>query len=97
MNTNKNGGAWMPKQKRRNSSQDGAQSAGSRSAGTLDHVGDGLIDGLRRQLMSFIRRKLPFESQQGEFAESVTAEAFDRLLEAVSKGTDITNPPRVAI
>ena len=54
--------------------------------------GDGLVDGLRRELMCYVRRKLPFESQQAEFAESVTAEAFDRLLEAVSKGRGIANP-----
>lgn len=53
---------------------------------------DGLIEGLRRQLIRYVKRKLPFESERGEFAESVVAEAFDKLFESYRKGQNIREP-----
>ena len=53
---------------------------------------DGTIEGLRNGLIRHLQRKLPFVGQEDVFAESVTEEAFDQLIDAVSRGLSITNP-----
>lgn len=82
----------MPKQNQAPSAGLGAEPVETEWLQLWSMWEDGLIDGLRRELVRYVRAKLPFESERGEFAESVVAEAFDQLFESYHKGRNIREP-----
>ena len=50
---------------------------------------DGSVDGLRKKLIAYVRRKFPYASRGNEFAEDVVGEAFDSAVRVLSKGRTI--------
>ena len=82
----------MSKQNKTPRAETGAEPANTEWSHLWSMWEDGLIDGIHRELVRYVKRRLPFESQRGEFAERVVAEAFDQLFESTYKGKKIREP-----